>query len=256
MQRAHATIVSLVGAETDADAAKAAVERMARARNVRALPDPSDGSHATRAATNLTEAARSGGPYAVTAFDPLAPLASAWVARFDGTGTPGDFEVALKRVLELWRAGGLELPDYYLAVDPDSWTPTRRHWFLGVLHEAASHRVAPTDPRPGAEVLTELRAGRWWPPLDRVLRDIERRIPDAAPTAGPRGAGLLDPAGRAHPPASELVSSDPTATTLTDAELDVLSGQEPSASDADTRGPGSADDDAHQSDDPDEDPGR
>ena len=256
MQRAHATIVSLVGADADADAAKVAVERMARAANVRALPDPVEGGHTTRAATNLTEAGRSGGTYAVTAFDPLAPLASAWVARFDGTGTPGDFEIALGRVLELWRAGGLELPDYYLAIDPDSWAPTRRHWFLGVLHEAASHRVAPTGPRPGSEVLTELRAGRWWPPLDRVLRDIEGRIPDAAPAAGPRGAGLLDPAGRAHPPASELVSADPTATTLTDAELDLLSGQEPSGSDADAQEPGSADSDPQEPDDPDEDPGR
>lgn len=245
MQRAQATIIAVIGPEPDADTAQAAVGRMARARNVRALPDPADVAHATRAATNLAEASRSGGTYAVTAFDPLGPLAAAWTARFDGTATPGDFEVALGRVLDIWRAGGLELPDYYLTVDPDSWAPTRRHWFLGVLHDAAPHRVVPVGDRPGAEALTALRAGRWWPPLDRLLRDIERRVPDATPAGGPRGAGLLDPAGRAHPPASELVSADPTATTLTDAELDLLSGQG-----------GEGEDHPGDPDDPDDDPDR
>ncbi len=35
----------------------------------------------------------------------------------------------------------VELPDYYLVLDPESWAPTRRHWYLGVL--ARSARVVP-----------------------------------------------------------------------------------------------------------------
>lgn len=246
MQRAQATVVAVVAEQPDADQAQRAVERLAAARNVHALADPTDAEHATRAATTLADAVRAGGTYVLTAFDPLAPLAAAWTARFDGTGTRGEFEVALDRVIGLWRGGGLELPDYYLALQPDDWTPTRRHWFLGVLHEAAPHRVVPVGSRPDPVELTGLRAGRWWPPLDRLLRDVERHVPDRVPAQGPRGAGLIDPAGRAHPPASELLSGDAPAMTLTDDELDRLSGQEPPA---DRGGDGHDRDDTDRDDD-------
>jgi hypothetical protein len=52
--------------------------------------------------------------------------------------------------LARWRVGSIELPDYYLALDAESWTATRRHWFLGVLHTAAPARVVPDQLVPGS----------------------------------------------------------------------------------------------------------
>ena len=74
----------------------------------------------------------------------------------------------------------VELPDYYLLLDPGSWTATRRHWYLGVLHRAAPTRVVPVDAaadKVGASIAT-LASGRWWPDLDRLLSDVDRVVPD------------------------------------------------------------------------------
>ena len=59
------------------------------------------------------------------------------------SGRAGELEVAVSETLARWRPGSIELPDYYLVIDADTWAPTRRHWYLGVLHATAPARVVP-----------------------------------------------------------------------------------------------------------------
>ena len=83
--------------------------------------------------------------------------------------------------LTRWRARTIELPDYYLVLDPESWAPTRRHWYLGVLARSAPARVVPADPSSAGRVqaaIATLASGRWWPELDRLLADVDRVVPD------------------------------------------------------------------------------
>jgi hypothetical protein len=90
-------------------------------------------------------------------------------------------QVAVADTLARWRARTIELPDYYLVLAPESWAPTRRHWYLGVLARSAPARVVPTDPSSAARVqaaIATLASGRWWPELDRLLADVDRVVPD------------------------------------------------------------------------------
>ena len=115
---------------------------------------------------------------------PTTPIRStrppnAWVRRFDGDGPIGELEVVVSDTLARWRAGSIELPDYYLVLDAETWTPTRRHWYLGVLHAAAPARVVPVaNADAAAAALARLTPGRWWPDLDDLLHDIDRVVPD------------------------------------------------------------------------------
>ena len=79
-------------------------------------------------------------PYLVHDADPLAAVADAWVRYYDEQGPIGELEVAVAETLARWRVGSIELPDYYLVLDAESWGATRRHWYLGVLHGAAPAR--------------------------------------------------------------------------------------------------------------------
>ena len=111
---------------------------------------------------------------------PLALVADAWVRRYDEQGPAGELEVAVRDTLARWRARTIELPDYYLVLDPGSWGATRRHWYLGVMHRAAPSRVVPAD---AAAVnvqssIAKLASGRWWPELDRLLAGVDRVVPD------------------------------------------------------------------------------
>ena len=208
MQRAQTTVVAVVDATAEGDVARSAARRLASARNVRYVADEAGGAGlAARGAATLREVARTQATYAVSAFDPLGRVAEAWTRTYTGVAARGELEVAVEETRSAAQASALELPDYYLVLAPDDWPATRRHWYLGALHEHAPHRVVPTGARPEPAVLAELAAGRWWPPLERLLDRLVARLPDAAPSTGPRGAGLLDPAGRAHPPASELAAS-------------------------------------------------
>jgi hypothetical protein len=111
----------------------------------------------------------------------LAWVAEAWARRFDAQDTAGDLEVAVAETVARWRGRSLDLPDYYLVVDPESLRPTLRHWYLGVIGSAAPARVV--TGRPGTPVIDQLpglRPGPWWPELDRILADIERVVPDQA----------------------------------------------------------------------------
>jgi hypothetical protein len=171
VQRSSSTIVCLVGAVTDPR-------------------HPALGAHTT---------------YLVVDDDPLGDVADAWTRLFDEAGPIGELEVAVADTIARWRAGSIELPDYYLVTGVDDLAPTRRHWYFGVLHDAAAHRVVPVDPGADAVVgaLDSLAPGPWWPPLDRLLDGIEHRAPDFVPAPGshrgssgspPRALGILKPA--------------------------------------------------------------
>jgi hypothetical protein len=132
-----------------------------------------------RAMTVWQEARGTAATYLVHDADPLGWVGNAWVRQFDGEGAAGELEVAVAETVARWRAGTLDLPDYYVVVDAEDLTPTRRHWFIGVLGSAAPARVVATR---ADHLLTDdlgrLRTGPWWPGLDEVLADIGEVVPD------------------------------------------------------------------------------
>jgi hypothetical protein len=175
MQRISTTVIGLVGEE-----ARACAEGLRRASNIRVeLPDPA-APPLERAAAAWQAATSTQLPYLVHDADPLALVADAWVRWFDEQGPAGELEVAVGETVARWRAKAIELPDYYLLLDPGSWGATRRHWYLGLLHRAAPTRVVPADAaadKVSASIAT-LASGRWWPELDRLLADVDRVVPD------------------------------------------------------------------------------
>jgi hypothetical protein len=177
VQRVSTTVVALLGEQ-----ARACLDQLEHAANVgTARPDPS-GPPLERAVAAWQGAARSHTPYLLHDADPLEAVATAWVRRFDEQGPAGELEVALAETLQRWRAGAIELPDYYLTLDADTWPETRRHFYLGFLHRAAPSRVVPLAGVPG-QVMVELgrlRSGRWWPPLDRLLDGVDQVVADRA----------------------------------------------------------------------------
>jgi hypothetical protein len=86
----------------------------------------------------------------------------------------------VRETLSRWRARTIDLPDYYIVLDPGSWEATRRHWYLGLLHRAAPSRVVPADPAADQVQarIGNLASGRWWPELDRLLAEVDRVVPD------------------------------------------------------------------------------
>lgn len=177
-RRTSTTVVAVVG-----NGARAAVERLARGANVASVvPDPDD-LPLDRAVAAWNEASHAHTPYFVHDADPLDATAAAWVRRYDEQGPVGELEVVVNDTLLRWRAGSIELPDYYLVLDAEHLTPTLRHWYLGVLHQAAPARVSPVANADEAEAaLPRLSAGRWWPDLDELLSGIDRVVPDRVGT--------------------------------------------------------------------------
>jgi hypothetical protein len=167
-------VVTVVGTD-----AALCVERLGAARNVVAVEVDRDDPPLDRAVAAWAQAVRSHSPYLVHDADPVAAVADAWVRRFDETGPIGELEVAVGETLARWRVGSIEMPDYYLVLDAESWTPTRRHWYLGVLHAAAPARVVPVpDADAATRMLPRLGTGAWWPDLDVLLEGIEQVLPD------------------------------------------------------------------------------
>ena len=130
-------MVAIVGDDT-----RASLERLDRGANVVTLAAEPDADPLDRAVAAWSAATRVHTPYFAHDADPLDATASAWVRRFDGDGPIGELEVAVSDTLARWRAGSIELPDYYLVLDAETWTPTRKHWYLGVLHATAPARGA------------------------------------------------------------------------------------------------------------------
>ncbi len=175
MQRVSTTVIGLVG-----DQARVCAQALQRAPNIRVeLPDP-DAAPLERAAAAWQAATGTHAPYLVHDADPLALVADAWVRRYDQQGPVGELEVAVRDTLARWRARTIELPDYYLLLDPGSWGATRRHWYLGLLHRAAPSRVVPAEAAaaPLQARIATLDSGRWWPELDRLLAGVDRVVPD------------------------------------------------------------------------------
>lgn len=149
------------------------------ANNVRVLHLPADTPALDRAVDAATEARHTAASYLLHDADPLALVADAWVARFEGGGVAGDLEVAVAETLARWRARALDLPDYYLLDDPETLSPVRRHWYLGFLASAAPARVVALPPSTRVvDHLPDLGTGPWWPALDRVLADVDRVVPE------------------------------------------------------------------------------
>lgn len=176
-----------------------AVEALGRAPNVRGVSVDPRGQPLDRAVEAWAAATRTHVPYLVHDADPLASVAEAWGEWFDGRGVRGDLEVAVQATVARWRAGTLELPDYYLVIDPEALHPSRRDWYLGFLASAAPTRVVPvaSSAHELDDAVRALRAGRWWPDLDRLLRDVATVLPDrlAAPVHqdGPKLATVERP---------------------------------------------------------------
>src|SRR6266508_3228215 len=175
MKGVSTTVIALVG-----ERSAACLEALSRAANVRVTrPDPEQPPF-ERAAAAYRVAKGMHAPYLVHDADALGVVADAWVRRFDQQGPVGELEVAVSETLARWRADTIDLPDYYLVLDSDSWDATRRHWYLGVLHRSAPSRVVPSSGDP-AEVearLAQLSSGPWWPPLDQLLDSVDRLVPD------------------------------------------------------------------------------
>jgi hypothetical protein len=175
MQRISTTVIGLVG-----ERARPTAEGLERASNIRVeLPDPA-APPLDRAVAAWQSATSAHLPYLVHDADPLALVADAWVRRFDEQGPAGELEIAVRETVARWRARAIQLPDYYLLLDPESWDATRRHWYLGLLARAAPVRVIPaeaTADRLRTRIAT-LASGRWWPDLDRLLADVVRLVPD------------------------------------------------------------------------------
>jgi hypothetical protein len=158
----------------------AVLRALESAANVRVPTIDDDASPLDRAVTATGVAAGAHAPYLVHDADPLAVVADAWVRYFDGTGPRGELEVAVSETLARARTGAIELPDYYVVLDPEQLEATRRHFWLGLLHRDAVARVVPAHPD-ATSVLTALGTlgpGRWWSPLDDLLRGIEHEVPD------------------------------------------------------------------------------
>jgi hypothetical protein len=191
MRRLSSTVVVTTG-ETEAVAN--VVSGLDRFRNVRAqlIPVPTaDEPHRPANSSQSYAKARSArelivrapGPYVVHDADPLGPVADAWLGLFEGRSTPDRLDIAVEETIRGIRAGELFMPDYYTVLDPESLSETRRHWWLGVMSEAAPARVVPAPAAISAvrDTLANLPMGRWGPdPPDEWLRGLRDVVPDQA----------------------------------------------------------------------------
>ena len=187
MRRGASTIVCLVG-----DVTEDVLRLVTGASNVVLVRADADGLDA--AAGALDEAGRRAAPYVVVAADPLVTAAEAWEAmwRVGAASDPAPFEREAALVLEAWRAGRFELPDYYLVLVEPPETPgapetaPRPHdLHLGALRSLAPTRVSvvvTADARETAarvlHALATLPQGPWWPPLDDLIAHARTFFPE------------------------------------------------------------------------------
>ena len=170
MASPNSTTLVLVG-----DEAPTLIDTLGRFANVRAaaLSDATDDEVQRWISETDT-------PYVVHNHDPLIHVASAWVEFFDDLTTLGALDIEVDRALASLGKGTMTMPDYYVILDTDSLAPTWKHWWLGVLAEAAPTRVIlgsePTFSL--ARTLRRLPTGRSWPEPTSWLHRVARAVPD------------------------------------------------------------------------------
>jgi hypothetical protein len=186
MAGSRSTTIVLVG--SDAPAAADALVALGRLANVRA---------AALARSSEEEASRwlaqSYAPYVAHDRDPLVHVASAWVEFFDDLTTFDTLDLEVSRALDAFERGRLTMPDYYIVMEPEALPPTWKHWWLGVLPQAAPTRVIPWSedgPVSLARVLRTLPTSRQWPQPGPWLHGVAHSVPDriglAEPLSGER----------------------------------------------------------------------
>ncbi|MCU1557630.1 MAG: hypothetical protein JWN09_1625 [Microbacteriaceae bacterium] len=170
MASPNSTTLVLVGEE-----APTIIDALGRFANVRAasLPDATDDE-----VQQWISQARS--PYVVHDRDPLNHVASAWVEFFDDLTTLGTLDLEVDRAIASLGRGTTSLPDYYVILDAETLAPTWKHWWLGVLAEAAPTRIIlGGDPTFSlARTLRRLPTGRSWPEPVAWLHRVARAVPD------------------------------------------------------------------------------
>ncbi len=173
MQRARTTVVAVIGA---ADGQLEA----AASTNVGIASTDADLEPLQRAVDAQQLVAHTSRPFVLHDADPLALVAEQWLGQFEGSAPVGALDVARHETLQRWRAGSIDLPDYYLVVTSDEHDRSSLidEWYLGFLAAAAAQRVVPhpTD-RPLWASLPTLPAGRWWPAMDRLLGRLGEVMP-------------------------------------------------------------------------------
>jgi hypothetical protein len=173
-RRPFTSVVAAVGHVTDD-----VLAALARAVNVRVvqLEEPDPMIRAVRAWEQCRSSSRT---FTVHDADPLSVVRQSWSDWFSGTAPHGTVEIARSDALARFRAGTVDLPDVYLVVGAADLAEHDRHWYLGVLHDAAPSRVIPTTTEPHAalKALTSWTSGRWWPTVESILDTIENRLPN------------------------------------------------------------------------------
>jgi len=160
------------------DDARGLIDEAGRFANVRAATFPLTAGGEVQRWINRSKA-----PYVVHDHDPLGHVAAAWVEFFDDLATLGTLDLEVDRALEKFERAELSMPDYYVVADPESLPPTWRHWWLGVLPQAAPTRVIPWDATGSeslARLLRTLPTSRQWPDPGPWLRRVARTVPDLA----------------------------------------------------------------------------
>jgi len=180
------------------------------------------------AAAALRRAAGVSAPYVLVAADPLAGVAAAWEAMWSLTAEShgsDEFELRAAEALGAWRAKRFELPDYYLVLAGETGVAgadagagsgavsgigaasgagaagvaePRADFYLGPLRAVRPNRVAVAagaSPAARADALLSelgsLRHGRWWPPLDEILRTARGFYPGSLAESQAANASLL-----------------------------------------------------------------
>lgn len=166
----RSTVVALVGIECDALLADLGASPALAALSLR-TSDPA-------VVTQIVAGAHT--PYVVHDADPLEHVATAWAELYEERSTLGVLETEVELLLELFAAGDVVMPDYYLVAGPESIDGTLKHWWLGALAHHAPNRVLPVEPT-GSAVRAQLRSlptSRFWPDPAEWLPQVAFEIPD------------------------------------------------------------------------------
>jgi len=169
---------------------------LGRATNVSVVRAAAGDDPLRTAAAALREASRRSSSYALVPDDPLAAVAAEWQAMWDvsgaGAGGGQGFELRAAEALSSWRAGGFELPDYYLVLAPGpggteaAAAPHVRAGQMTGRAAAGASRDGPSPAAPAAQFhLGPLRTAR----PHRVAVVASPGVAGGAAGTGPGGAG-------------------------------------------------------------------